>query len=548
MVGSLGRTLIFRSAVPASCLFFVVAAGVVVANRADAQVVEPNGIGVPRAVANGEIALGQYFASRGETIDAVAAASVSPGVFSPLCGFEASLVLSQSGALAGISWYNVPAASDTAPPSAIYPLVPEGTPINVTVASADIRSNPNYQGGLIGFVLTKGGARVYYSEYKRNANCVNCIQPGYWKMALAYPSSVVADTYYLAFEDWEGANATDWGQNDGDFNDKVFRITGVRCPGGGMPCDTGKAGLCGQGLTECQANGVVCKQIVPESVEVCDGVDNDCNGRVDDGDHLCKDGEVCLRGVCVPGCGHGEFSCSSGFVCVDALCVDERCVDVVCDEGRVCRAGQCVGACDGVACPGEQGCRVGRCVDPCAGVTCPASRVCQGGVCIEACSCVGCAAGTTCNLQSGRCGSPGCEIQSCDGGAVCRAGACVDPCGMASCPGGGACTGGACQDPVGAGAADGGTGGGGLVILGGTGGMPSMAGQGGSSATSGSAGGPPAAGTGAGTDMERRQGASSGCGCHLGRPAEGRWGTAAIYALLAVSLRRPLHRRRRVAR
>src|SRR5262249_33097343 len=94
-------TLRFRSAGPSSCFFGVAAAGIRVAVPAAAQVVEPNGISVPRVVANGEITLGQYFASRGEAIDPVAAASVSPGVFSPLCGFEASLVLSQSGALAG---------------------------------------------------------------------------------------------------------------------------------------------------------------------------------------------------------------------------------------------------------------------------------------------------------------------------------------------------------------------------------------------------------------------------------------------------------------
>jgi MYXO-CTERM domain-containing protein len=536
-------------AVLCSCVL-VSATGALVADRAEAQVVEPNGISVPRAVANGEMSLGQYFASQGEIIDPIAGASVNPGVFSPLCGFQASLVLSQSGALAGISWYNVPAASATVAPTTVYPLVPEVTPIDASVASADIRSSPNYQGGLIGFVLTKGGNRVYDSEYQRNALCSNCIQPGYWKMALAYPSSVTADTYYLAFEDWEGANVNDWGQNDGDFNDKVFRITGVRCPGGGKPCDTGKSGLCGQGLTECQSGGdVVCKQVVPESPEVCDGIDNDCNGQVDDGDALCKDGEVCLRGVCVPGCGHGEFTCSGGSICVDGLCVEELCVGVPCDEGRICKAGHCVGPCDGVVCPGDQVCRVGRCVDPCGGVTCPASRVCQGGVCVESCGCFGCDPGSACDIHSGKCVTPGCETQTCDGGTVCQAGgSCVDPCSTAVCPGGGACVAGVCQDPVASTASDAGAAGG-LVILGGTGGVASTTGQGGAAGMptampDGSLGGS----AGAGAVAERRQPASSGCGCRLSQGGDGRWGAVALFALAFASLRRPLHRRRRVAR
>jgi hypothetical protein len=555
MVPSSRRALISRSAVQRSCL--LLGAGVAsLAVRAEAQVVEPNGIAVPRAVTNGETTLGQYFTSQGETLDPVASASVNPGVFSPLCGFQASLVLSQSGALAGISWYNVPVSSANVAPAAIFPLVPEGTPINMSVASADIRSNPNYQGGFIGFVLTKGGNRVYYSEYQRNALCSNCVQPGYWKMALAYASTVASDTYYLAFEDWEGANVNDWGQNDGDFNDKVFRITGVRCPGGGKPCDTGKPGMCGQGITECQSTDVVvCKQIVPESTEVCDGIDNDCNGMIDDGDHLCQDSEVCLRGVCVPGCGHGEFTCDPGDICVDGLCVEQLCVDVTCEDGRVCKAGQCIGPCDGVVCPGNQICRVGRCVDPCDGVTCPASRVCQGGACVESCGCVGCDNGLACDIHSGQCVTPGCETQSCDGGTICQTGACVDPCATAKCPGGGACVAGVCQEPVQA-ISDGGAGGG-LVIIQGSGGMgpgviveagadvSAAAGVGGS--TGSAAGGSDDVGDSGSLD-DRRKPLSTGCGCREAPVSGGGFGSVSLLALGLVALSRPLHRRRRIAR
>ena len=111
-----------------------------------------------------------------------------------------------------------------------------------TITSADIRSNINYTGGLIGFALMKqlNGASnpatpVYYSEYMRNVNCTGCTMPGYWKMALVYKSTVNANSYYLAWEDWEGANNTMWFGNDGDFNDKVFRFDGVTCKGAARP-------------------------------------------------------------------------------------------------------------------------------------------------------------------------------------------------------------------------------------------------------------------------------------------------------------------------
>src|SRR4029077_1105275 len=121
-------------------------------------------------------------------------------------------------------------------------------------SSADIRTNPNYAGGLVGFALMKqlnGAANppvpVYYTEYQRNVRCTGCTMPGYWKMALAYRSKD-PNSYYVAFEDWEGADQSSWLGNDGDFNDKVFKFSGVTCEGGGEPCDTKMLGICADGV------------------------------------------------------------------------------------------------------------------------------------------------------------------------------------------------------------------------------------------------------------------------------------------------------------
>ena len=49
------------------------------------------------------------------------------------------------------------------------------------------------------------------------------------------------------------------------------------------------------------------------SAEACDGVDNDCNGLVDDGMNLCAAGKVCDRGACVDRC--VEQGCPVGMAC-----------------------------------------------------------------------------------------------------------------------------------------------------------------------------------------------------------------------------------------
>src|SRR4051812_35109648 len=85
---------------------------------AAAQVIEPNGKQVPGpSDPPGEELLQDFFRMLvpPEPIDAVVDASPTPGTFSPLCGFQASLVLSKSQAKAGLAWYNVPASPTAAP-------------------------------------------------------------------------------------------------------------------------------------------------------------------------------------------------------------------------------------------------------------------------------------------------------------------------------------------------------------------------------------------------------------------------------------------------
>jgi hypothetical protein len=54
-------------------------------------------------------------------------------------------------------------------------------------------------------------------------------------------------------------------------------------PGGGAACNTGLLGVCAAGTTVCAAGMNKCAENVLPSAEVCDGLDNNCNGSIDEG-------------------------------------------------------------------------------------------------------------------------------------------------------------------------------------------------------------------------------------------------------------------------
>ena len=51
----------------------------------------------------------------------------------------------------------------------------------------------------------------------------------------------------------------------------------------GFACNTGLPGVCAAGTTVCSGGGIACSQNQSASSEVCDSLDNDCNGVVDNG-------------------------------------------------------------------------------------------------------------------------------------------------------------------------------------------------------------------------------------------------------------------------
>jgi len=243
--------------------------------------------------------------------------------------------------------------------------------------------------------------------------------------------------------------------------------------GVGAPC--GQAvGACTAGVQRCVGGELVCEGATMPLSEICDGVDNDCDGRSeegavnacgvcgptmnefcdnidndcdgdDDSRDLCGAEALCLNGECTTPCVQGE--CVSPLVCVNGFC-STPCRNRDCPSGWVCQNGECADPCVGVSCLRGTYCSLGRCVpDSCYGADCPAGQMCVGDRCVaDPCAAAGCGPAQGC--VDGRCFDD-CDAVSCPEGAACLNGECSsDPCLRIRCPHTAYCVNGAClPDP-----------------------------------------------------------------------------------------------------
>ena len=131
--------------------------------------------------------------------------------------------------------------------------------------------------------------------------------------------------------------------------------------------------------------------INPNATEVCDGVDNNCDGNIDDSNENLSPCEECSNGQIVQTNGN---ACDDGDACTtDDACNNGNCLGtpVVCSDGNPCTTDSC---------DPDNGCRfifnTGKCDD---GNACTAADVCNNGVC-KGVMMVNCDDGDPCTLDS----------------------------------------------------------------------------------------------------------------------------------------------------
>ena len=400
--------------------------------------------------------------SRSDGLDPAADARTEPETFAPVCGLTFTVESRGTARFrSAFGWYNI---TGSAPSHDDLHVMLDCDDGEGATAVLDVRGDPAYRGGEIGFFLVtpeshtapgtcagepadccatveraaRGEGRVYFSESRFNPDAMTSSVTH----LLIYDSIVWERKFYFAWEDTFGAS-------NNDYTDLVTSVEGVECGGGGAACETGRPGACARGVTRCEGGTVSCVPVYEGAAERCDGTDDDCDMSVDE-DAPCPEGETCHNGSCVPPCELGvEFACPLAFdVCEEStrLCVEPACVGVSCEAGEVCRAGACVGECDGVVCPHGLDCALDTCRDGCEGVSCAAGTVCRGGICVPGCNqCNGisCRGGERCDDATGECEDASCAT-ACPEGTHCESGTCVDSCVGAVCPRGQICSVGRC--------------------------------------------------------------------------------------------------------
>lgn len=192
---------------------------------------------------------------------------------------------------------------------------------------------------------------------------------------------------------------------DNDCNGEVDDITNI-----GGDCEA-PGGCSGTLQCDSQAQALVCVPDGATGVEVCNGLDDDCDGKTDEIEDVSVNDDWWGDECNAPPPGHDVLPCKPGvYVCKNGQQVCEG--DVQPLEREVCDLKD--NDCDGIgdtlaACPGDNACVQGVCVEPCHGGEFP------------------CPGGYECDTFGGKryCVPTTCDPRQCPPGASCQDGQCT---------------------------------------------------------------------------------------------------------------------------
>jgi hypothetical protein len=156
-------------------------------------------------------------------------------------------------------------------------------------------------------------------------------------------------------------------QIDNDCDGTTDNVAGL-----GNTCTVdANVGECRVGMLACQSGSgmPVCVTRTPGTFnEACNARDDDCDGKTDEDFDLSKDAANC--GSCAHACAAGQVCCAG--TCADTTSDNAHCgsMCLACGSGLLCCAGQCVqsdaancGACGKTCGAAASGCCSGQCVD-----------------------------------------------------------------------------------------------------------------------------------------------------------------------------------------
>jgi hypothetical protein len=276
---------------------------------------QPDGTVIPQNNNPAGSNLVDYLNAEGDTVNPLTDAATTPETFVPQCALTFKVLARGAGQMNSFGWYNVTGSKPNTQTELFeFILCSDGVG---TIKQLDIKNDPRYTGGEIGFfqATTQGkippncvdwnnlGGTLGYVFYSQKAYNDDNTQPNPYIHLLIMDSKVFPNTFYFGWEDL-------FSGGDNDFEDLLMRVDGLQCSGGGEPCDTGQPGKCADGTLQCKNGKLECIQNLTPSEETCNSRDDNCDGEIDEGD-------------VGPMCTSGEFPCPPTLICSQA----GRCVE-----------------------------------------------------------------------------------------------------------------------------------------------------------------------------------------------------------------------------